>query len=168
MNIFVTSKCPFASAANLDDKRVIKMVLESTQLLCTALRELGYQGTVPYKNSHVNHPCSLWVRSALGNYRWLMYHTQGLLQEYTKRYGKTHACQDVFDSLPRDVDNLFPSQEYTPFVNCASHQGYGLSFRHMTDVPLAYRMYLTERWKTDTRAPTWYGSPIKPEWKVMR
>jgi hypothetical protein len=37
MNIFVTSDCPKLSAQALDNKRVVKMVLETAQLLSTAI-----------------------------------------------------------------------------------------------------------------------------------
>lgn len=41
MNIFFTDDCPYKAASNLDDKRVIKMILESAQMLCTALDAYG-------------------------------------------------------------------------------------------------------------------------------
>lgn len=51
MNIFATDPCPIKSAQFLDDKRVIKMILESAQMLCTALHQLGYDKEIPYKQT---------------------------------------------------------------------------------------------------------------------
>ena len=74
MNIFVTHLDPVKCAQNLDDKRVIKMILESAQMLSTSINVSGGKG--PYKTTHVNHPCSVWVRSSNANYYWLLNHFQ--------------------------------------------------------------------------------------------
>ena len=66
MNIFATNSDPALAAKFLDDKRVVKMCLESAQLLCTAVIECG--GEAPYKSIHKNHPCSIWVRKSRSNY----------------------------------------------------------------------------------------------------
>jgi len=59
MNIFVTSNCPKLSAQALDNKRVVKMVLETAQLLSTAIfinSTITYDNL--YKPTHVKHPCT--------------------------------------------------------------------------------------------------------------
>ena len=45
MNIFALDPCPVKSAQYLDDKRVIKMILESAQLISTAIRGTGVEVT---------------------------------------------------------------------------------------------------------------------------
>jgi len=72
MNIFASHPSPLHSALVLDDKRVVKMVLESAQMLSTAISQRGC--CAPYRENHVNHPCSVWVRSTQGNYFWLLQH----------------------------------------------------------------------------------------------
>ena len=48
------------SATSQDNYRVVKMILESVQMLCTTLNDQhGYQIT-PYKNAHLNHPSTKW------------------------------------------------------------------------------------------------------------
>ena len=62
MNIFVTSNCPKLSAQALDNKRVVKMVLETAQLLSTAIfinSTITYDNL--YKPTHVKHPCTIWT-----------------------------------------------------------------------------------------------------------
>ena len=56
-----------ASAKSQDNYRVVKMILESVQMLCTAINlQHGYQIT-PYKNAHPKHPSTLWVRESSAN-----------------------------------------------------------------------------------------------------
>ena len=69
MNIFVLHPMPDVAARMQCDKHVSKMTLETAQMLCTVINELG--GTSPYKSAHVNHPCSVWARQTMGNFMWL-------------------------------------------------------------------------------------------------
>ena len=152
MNIFATSECPFESASYLDNKRVVKMILESAQLLSTALRHHG--SDAPYKATHVHHPCTKWVCQSRSNYMWLLQHFSALCGEYTKRYGKVHKSQQYANDF-RLLAGTIPDIGPTPFANCAAHAGLGISYKHMSDVHLAYKLYLNDRWNTDKREPTW-------------
>ena len=67
MNIFVISQNPDECAQALDDLRLNKMILETAQLLSTAIRFHGYTGNLAYKATHINHPCSIWARTSRGN-----------------------------------------------------------------------------------------------------
>jgi len=95
------------------DKHVVKMVLESAQLLCTTHRILDgrmvaaksktgrnvkrfvlddARDSVLYTATHVNHPSAVWTRKSIENYNWLYEHFYALGCEYTYRYEKTHKC----------------------------------------------------------------------------
>ena len=89
MNIFYIDPCPVKAAQMQCDKHIVKMVLESAQMLCAAHHVEG-DGNVPYKLAHKNHPSTVWVRSNRKHYDWLYRHFQGLSEEYTERYGKVH------------------------------------------------------------------------------
>ena len=154
MNIFVTSKCPVESAKFLDDKRCQKMVLESAQLLSTALRVNGYKGDDVYKIAHLNHPSSVWCRTTQGNYKWLLEHFRALCDEYTRRTGKIHARSKLLPIFEANV-GLIPIGEKMPFSNNARNLTKGVDFTHESDVTLAYQLYLKSRWLTDVREPKW-------------
>lgn len=116
MNIFRVHNDPIISAQQLCDKHVVKMSLETVQLLCTAHRLLDgeeYVGTsasgkrkakrwllrddreqVLYQSTHVNHPSAQWVRESVENYVWLADHLLGLCREYTYRYGKRFKVEE--------------------------------------------------------------------------
>lgn len=161
MNIFVTDECPYACAKNLDDKRIVKMVLETAQMLSTAVRLHGYVGTDVYKATHANHPCNVWARESKGNFIWLLDHADGLLCEYTKRFNKFHASTDTI-VINRYLLSLIPPGERTPFANCAANASLGVDFKNESNVIKAYKNYLTVRWDNDKRKPTWYGKEERP------
>ena len=86
MNIFVLDKDITRCARYHCDQHVVKMILESVQLLCTALNKKGF--TTPYKSTHVKHPCVLWVEESYDNFQWLVELTHALNTEYRFRYEK--------------------------------------------------------------------------------
>ena len=69
MNIFFFTKNQKLNARLLDDKRLVKMVLETTQLLSNGLH-LNNQKS-PYKPTHLKHPCSIWSAKSKTNWQWL-------------------------------------------------------------------------------------------------
>lgn len=97
MNIFILSADPHEAAVSQCDAHVVKMLLESTQLLCNCLPE----NTFPeqYKRTHYNHPCSIWTRSSHNNAAWLLNHAFWLSYEYTHRYCKVHKCHRILQIL---------------------------------------------------------------------
>ena len=105
MNIFYLHKDPVKAAKLQYNKHVVKMILESAQMLCTAHHEImGDDADVPYKRAHVNHPSTIWARRSAQNYVWLYDHFVALAQEYKKRYGKDHLsytkCNPYLRFLP--------------------------------------------------------------------
>lgn len=154
MNIFVTDSCPKKCAEFLDNKRVIKLTLESAQLLSTALRVNGYSNNDIYKISYLNHPSSKWTRATRGNYEWLLAHFKALCEEYTRRTGKTHASSKLLPVFEANA-HLIPAGERMPFSNNARNLTKGVDFTHEKDVTIAYQKYLNARWETDKREPTW-------------
>jgi len=98
MNIFFLDESPTLSAKYHVDKHVVKMILETAQLLC-GVHHATDQATdqVPYKLSHKNHPCAIWARESLSNYLYLCELGLELGKEYTYRYGKRHKSIEVIE-----------------------------------------------------------------------
>ena len=93
MNIFYLHKDPREAARLQYNKHVVKMILESAQMLCTAHHCYGdkwQKENVPYKQAHLNHPSTVWARRSKATYTWLFEHMMGLGYEYWLRYGKQH------------------------------------------------------------------------------
>jgi hypothetical protein len=96
MNIFYLHAIASKAAEYHCDKHVVKMILETAQLLYSAHWELAPTGLPEgaYRKTHVNHPCAIWVRESLSNYRWLADLGYWLCREYRYRYGdKTHKTE---------------------------------------------------------------------------
>jgi hypothetical protein len=118
MNIFVLDLDPRKCATYHSNSHVVKMVLETAQLLCGVHHMSNPISTlqVPYKLSHKNHPCSIWVRDCIENYIWLCDLGLSLCEEYTYRYGKRHKSQDVIEWCITNIPNLRENGDVTPFA----------------------------------------------------
>lgn len=127
VNIFYIHTDPIIAAQQMVDRHVVKMILETAQLLSTAHRVLdGRMVVVPNENgrkmkrwvlsddretklyvaTHINHPSAIWCRETSANYQWLYWHFVALLDEYTHRYGKIHKCdsmKNVLSELPKSI-----------------------------------------------------------------
>lgn len=154
MNIFFTSNDPKKCAEYLDDKRVNKMVLETCQMLSTTLNYYGYPG--PYKSTHINHPCTKWVRESRDNFRWAVHHFQSLCTEFLNRRKKSHKCFQYLGDFIEIIKRM-PEGGLTPFPNCTRNKELGIDYSSLENVHEAYKKYLHERWKFDKIKPKWYG-----------
>ena len=101
------------SAKSQDNYRVVKMILESCQILSTALNEQGLKA--PYRSFNPKHPSCLWAAESSENFRNLMKHCASMIQEYEVRFGKTHKCKEVLKKIKEMYrpDN-FPTNKTTP------------------------------------------------------
>lgn len=113
MNIFILDEYPKTCAQYHNDKHVVKMVLETAQLLCGVHWMTG--GEAPYKLSHKNHPCAIWARECVENYIWLSVLGLKLAEEYTHRYGKRHKSQDIIEWCIGNIPKLRENKTRTEF-----------------------------------------------------
>jgi hypothetical protein len=117
MNIFVLSLCPQNAARLHCDKHVVKMILETAQLLYTAHHVLGTPNLPEgaYKKTHTNHPCAVWTRQSIENYKWLAELGWWLCKEYQFRYGehKVHKTERHIVWLKENIPKI-PDVGMTP------------------------------------------------------
>jgi hypothetical protein len=152
VNIFILDEDPETCARYHCDKHVVKMILESAQMLSTISR-LNGGGEVGYKPTHKNHPCTKWVGQSLTNWFWLQKLTEYLNQEYIHRYNKeeNHKSYDVAKKLI--VPNL-PVLGLTPFAQAMPDQ-----YKN-ADTVTAYRTYYLQE---KTKLLQWKNR-LTPEW----
>ena len=174
MNIFVTDHCPRISAQALDNKRVVKMILEYAQLLSTAHRLLDgseFEGksisgrkamrwkleddrdSNLYLASHMKHPSGIWCRETTGNYMWLYTLWRNLMDEYTFRYGRHHVSERLIPYLGNLPTNI-KDGDITPMPQCMPEE------YKTPDSIQAYKNYYIGAKKTMAK---WKKRPI-PEW----
>lgn len=133
------------------DQHVVKMPLETAQMLSTVLRQLGAE--VGYKSSHTKHPCTLWAGRTRANFSWLVEHGLALCFEYTWRYHKVHDAKEVIVACA-ELASKVPEGPLTPFAQ-AMPEAY-----RQADAVKAYRAYYVgekmkfARW-TRRGVPTW-------------
>lgn len=134
MNIFYLDDNPITAAQMQCDKHVVKMVVESAQMLSTAHRFLDGilerrksisgkrvvdyyalsddREDVLYKAVHMGHPCSVWTYTSKNNYMWHYIHWKALCNEYTYRYNKQHKAEIDLDKYlkyaPNNIQLLGP------------------------------------------------------------
>lgn len=119
MNIFVLDKDPYIAAKYHTDKHVVKMILETAQLLSTAHHVLDKNDWVTkniYKKTHVNHPCAKWVRESSANYQWAYKLLEALLLEFSVRYGKQHSTHRLLPYLMCNPHTIDYVKGLTPFA----------------------------------------------------
>ena len=104
MNIFILDENQTTCAKYHCDKHVVKMILETAQLLCGVHWINGNEAA--YKLSHKNHPCSIWTRECIENYIWLCKLGLELCSEYTYRYNKIHKSQKIIEWCCSNLPNI--------------------------------------------------------------
>jgi hypothetical protein len=114
MNIFFLHWCPKKAAKYHVDRHVIKMILETAQLLCSVHWMLN--STAHYKLTHKNHPSAVWARFCVGNYLWLVELGLALCEEYRFRYGehKRHKSQSILEDLAIRIPAELPHGPVSP------------------------------------------------------
>lgn len=190
MNIFILSEDPIEAAQLQCDKHVVKMIVESAQMLSTVHRMLdgkmerrpSKKGSmlqyfkldderedVLYKACHYNHPSTVWTRESCCNYTWHYNHFIALCDEYTYRYGKIHSTDSklrkVLKALP---NNIARTRVRTPYkLAMSSNPECIVNDLGGTNAVESYRnFYQTkkERFKmiwTKRNVPEWFNANIQ-------
>jgi len=142
MNIFVLHLSPKLAAQFHCDKHVVKMILETAQMLYSAHWVLNPENVpeTAYKLAHKNHPCSIWVRESIANYLWLCSLGWWLCKEYQFRYGyhKTHKTETHIVWLMNNPPTSIPQIHRTEFAQAMPDE-----YKN-TDVVKAYQTYYIE------------------------
>ena len=158
MNIFAIEKDSsgqidwIKSAESQDNYRVVKMILESCQILSTVLNEQGVQA--PYKSFNPKHPSCLWAAESSDNFENLVMHCYALIGEYAERFGKDHKCISVLEKIVLLYDpSRFPTQDATPLKMAMPNE-----FKS-DDIVESYRKYYASkprmRYPSD-KVPKWF------------
>ena len=168
MNIFVTNPSPTISAQCLPDRHVVKMPLETCQMLAIVCSEkwghnfgvLHKKDGTPYntdKGAFRNHPCTVWANESNVNAWWLVAHGFALCEEYTHRYGKVHSCEKTV----LEAGHLIPftMDRPTSFTRAMPDE-----YKHDTSIDTftAYKNYISSKpWvasnylRDGSRKPDW-------------
>lgn len=182
MNIFVLDNDPVIAAQQQCDKHVVKMIVESGQMLSTAHRMLdgiierrpsksgkttvNYykleddRENILYKAVHHNHPCSVWTRECCVNYTWHYNHFVALCEEYKYRYGKVHSTDTKLRHVLRNKPHNIPHEhEMTPFKLAMKSNPECIALGNPIEAYRAFYQTKQERFKmewTNRTRPSWF------------
>ena len=180
MNIFVTDPCPIQSARNLPDKHIVKMPLETCQMLAIIYSDWYYgvgklykkDGT-PYatkRGAFRSHPCTIWAAANQYNLAWLIRHGFALCHEYHLRYSKTHTCEDVILQAIRIYNRCFDETVRTAYhkvTDFTRAMPEDLKYNTRINTIEAYKYYLnTKPWlahnylRIPSRKPSFIITPM--------
>ena len=133
MNIFILDDNPIKAAQLQCDKHVVKMIVESAQMLSTAHRLLDGVVSVGvsksgrkakqwfhpkhddllYKAVHMGHPCTVWTMQSASNYIWHYGLFHALAEEFEYRFKKIHRSWDILKHIlcatPVNIPNVGPT-----------------------------------------------------------
>ncbi|HKJ18299.1 MAG TPA: pyrimidine dimer DNA glycosylase/endonuclease V [Xanthomonadales bacterium] len=153
MNIFILDTDIETCARYHCDAHVSKMILESVQILCTALNTRGIE--TPYKSTHKRHPCVLWAGKSYDNFSWLVQLARALNSEYRYRYQRERDHASI--AVLREIESArFANEGRTEFVQAMPDR-----FKVPGDAVSAYRnFYLGEK----SRFAKWTRRPDPPWW----
>jgi hypothetical protein len=182
MNIFFLSMSPRQAARWHANIHVVKMIVETAQLLCNVHhRQREYclppfisRRRVPYKESAAGHRklgSMIWVAESLGNYRWAVRLGLDLCKEYNKGRGRAagktskHKTQKVLEWL-RDHEPNFERTNRTPVKQ--QHLAMPDRFKKAKSSVQAYRDYYYSKRRTMEmawpvgRTPAWWEAKRSP------
>jgi hypothetical protein len=171
LNLFACDWNPAVAAQALPSKLVVKMPLETCQMLAANLGPLGLGwGSIRKKDGSpyghrgfTNHPCTAWGRACEANLAWMIAHGLALAAEYQRRYGRQHATTVALD----DALQLFRLHTGLPLNAWALVRGFARAMpdalrldTSISDVE-AYRRYLRTKpyaeWRRRPEArPAWW------------
>ena len=163
MNIFILDENPVRAARAMDCVRVPKMIVESAQMMASALRRLGAtdeqmpltKSGSPYKGGYHHHPCTIFAGDTRANFDWLALHAKALLYEYYLRFGKVHACYNPIYHMS-SMSKMIPEGKLTPFAQAMPYE-----FKH-EDAVQAYRAYYHS--KIHSAGGVHYRHTSPPDW----
>ena len=136
----------------LANRHVVKMALESAQMLSTALQANGVAAAGLYRPAYAKHPCTLWTGVSRQNFLWLCDHADALCAEKLVRYPDRpgHKSQAVI-TLARSLAAQLPDTGLSPFAQAMPDQ-YRNRCTHA-----AYRAYLRAKYASWAR-PARFGA----------
>jgi hypothetical protein len=173
MNAFILDADPSTAAHFHCDKHVVKMIVESMQMLGSAVIRHGAtpdqmpltaKGT-PLRGGYHHHPCTRWTGDSRANYDWIVKLAVALCDEYTYRYNKVHASTEAILHLA-EMTRRIPDGPLTPFAVAISPEQrcrQAVPDFDKLDVVDQYRLYYIHdkadfaKW-TARRVPFWFTS----------
>ena len=160
MNIFFLDKTPHRSALYLCDKHVPKMLLESSQMLSTAIQRHTGELDYLYKSAYPKHPMTIWVGDNRDNFTWALENAVWISQEYCTRFKKLHKSSKIINTIyDKRYMDFIPKGDMTTPPQCMPDE-----YKLRSDLYVnAYRDYYKgekeyfAKWEKGRNQPEWWS-----------
>ena len=175
MNIFVLDENPEVAAQYHLDKHCVKQILETYQMLGSAVIRHGAtpdqmpltKAGTPLRGGYKHHPVTKWVGDNIENFLWAVKLGESLCKEYTRRYHKVHSCQAGIEKL-KQMRGMIPKGSLTPFAVAINDE------QTCRDRPLFNQLSVVEKYRqyyiydkaymakwTNREVPAWFACASK-------
>ncbi len=186
MNIFALHRNPLIAAKMMCDKHVVKMILESAQILSSVKRFIdgtrhefaknkfiwkldnSFEDETIYRAGWLKHPSTLWAMKSRKNYVWLWHHFKFLNDEFKRRFQKPDhksfaLLGEILKTPPKNLPIIRKNVLPTPAMpeECLIYKN------NEINVVASYRNYYVQKkrhlatWKTPSYIPKWYRKEIQ-------
>jgi hypothetical protein len=152
MNIFYLDHNPRTAAEMMHDKHVVKMILETAQILSTVCHRHDTWVEEMYRPTHPHHPSVVWAGDSSAHFHWLVEHGQHLCNEYNYRYGRFHRSGPVIDLCGAEAPVHFPARTWVQPTQAMPDE-----FKIAGDSVAAYRAYYLGR---KVEQSSWTRRPV--------
>jgi len=158
MNIFFLDRDPYKAALALCDKHVPKMLLESTQMLSTAVQANAKKKFDDlYKPAYPKHPMTIWVGFNRDCFRWALENAVYINHQYEQRFNKGHKSFRVIETIYNnnyidDIPNGFFKEPPQCMPDEYKDKDYITAYRKYYQGAKAY----FAKWEKGVFAPEWW------------
>ena len=163
MNIFILDYDPFVCARFMCDRHIVKMIVESAQMLSTTHHIYNSKKEFLYKPTHEKHPCTIWTKENRSNYKWHHELFSCMAEEYWLRYGRRHKTYILLGEILFTPPDNMPDGDRTEFALAMPEQ------YKTKDAVKSYReFYLREKlkfctWTSPSQVPFWITDKLKEQ-----
>jgi hypothetical protein len=168
MNIFVLHPNPISAASYHCDQHLHKMILESAQMLSTAMHKRFAQDNVPlglYKPTHTNHPCTQWIQKYKSNMMWVIDLCTELESIRESQNCAPHASMQIVRMVRDWIEDY--AETYAPHTEFVFAGPWHIALRNDLTVPEKYQQYYRYKnrmWEAEGKGPMTWKNRQTPEW----
>jgi hypothetical protein len=163
MNIFALHPDPVICASYHCDQHLHKMILESAQMLSTAMLETHpHLKPYLYRPTHINHPCTFWVKQDINNALWLIdlcYELESI-RDYLGC--DPHKSMDIVKVAADNLSAVAPFRQEVSFIFCGPEE---VSTKQGLTVHEKYQEYYKlkqQQWLFTNSEMRYKNRPIPP------
>lgn len=155
MNVFLLDSDIQKAVRYMCDRHIVKMPVESAQMLCTAHQYYGSYHPSFYGISHLHHPWTIWTRRTNSNYQWHFQLFMLMCQEYRRRFHRVHEVDWLLTDALSQPPELIALGDLTEFpLTMPVEYRQSDPVQSYRDFYIGHKLYFA-RWRYPGITPDW-------------